>query len=177
MSSVKPLATSHSVPTLSHVCRHACLSPPTCSINGLTHLNLTKLDVLSDLEEIKVGAGLGLPCLGTALAAAPFALALLWWPPSPRAGTQAVWGSPKPWLDINLCFVLRLFHNAAAAAGGRGLPHALWGAAAHGARRPRSAGGLRGGCALLPQCTAGCWVLARPLLPAPHTVAACPRAR
>ncbi len=28
------------------------------SINGLTHINLTKLDVLSDLEEIKV-----MPCL------------------------------------------------------------------------------------------------------------------
>lgn len=28
---------------------------PACrSINGLTHINLTKLDVLSDLEEIKV---------------------------------------------------------------------------------------------------------------------------
>jgi adenylosuccinate synthase len=25
-----------------------------CSINGLTHINLTKLDVLSELPEIKV---------------------------------------------------------------------------------------------------------------------------
>ena len=28
-----------------------------CRINGLTHLNITKLDVLSDLEEIKIGLG------------------------------------------------------------------------------------------------------------------------
>lgn len=33
------------------------LPAPMCRINGLTHLNLTKLDVLSDLEEIKVGRG------------------------------------------------------------------------------------------------------------------------
>lgn len=26
-------------------------------INGLTHLNITKLDVLSDLDEIKIGVG------------------------------------------------------------------------------------------------------------------------
>jgi adenylosuccinate synthase len=32
-------------------------------INGFSHLNLTKLDVLSDLKEIKVGGG-GLGCVG-----------------------------------------------------------------------------------------------------------------
>eukprot|EP00775_Hariotina_reticulata_P007558 gene7558-7766_t len=32
-----------------------------CKINGFTHLNLTKLDVLSDLPEIKVGVGYKLP--------------------------------------------------------------------------------------------------------------------
>jgi adenylosuccinate synthase len=29
----------------------------TCRINGLTHINLTKLDVLSELETIKLGVG------------------------------------------------------------------------------------------------------------------------
>jgi adenylosuccinate synthase len=29
----------------------------TARINGLTHLNITKLDVLSDLDEIKIGVG------------------------------------------------------------------------------------------------------------------------
>ena len=28
-----------------------------CRINGLTHINLTKLDVLSELETIKLGVG------------------------------------------------------------------------------------------------------------------------
>ena len=38
----------------------ACMPDPSerlCRINGLTHINLTKLDVLSDLETIKLGVG------------------------------------------------------------------------------------------------------------------------
>ena len=35
--------------------------PPFCRINGLTHLNLTKLDVLSGLDEIRVGVGYRTP--------------------------------------------------------------------------------------------------------------------
>ena len=31
------------------------LSPPLCRINGFTNLNLTKLDVLSDLDTIQLG--------------------------------------------------------------------------------------------------------------------------
>ena len=32
-----------------------------CKINGLTHLNITKLDVLSDLDEIKIGVAYKTP--------------------------------------------------------------------------------------------------------------------
>ena len=45
-------------------------------INGLSHLNITKLDVLSDLEEIKIGVAYIAPD-GTKLPAFPSDLSLL----------------------------------------------------------------------------------------------------
>ena len=47
-----------------------------CTINGFTSLNLTKLDVLSSLKEVKVGVGYKAPD-GTMLASVPADLDLL----------------------------------------------------------------------------------------------------
>jgi adenylosuccinate synthase len=47
-----------------------------CQINGLTHLNITKLDVLSELDEIKVGVGYRSPD-GSILPSFPSSLELM----------------------------------------------------------------------------------------------------
>ena len=47
-----------------------------CTINGFTSLNLTKLDVLSSLKEVKLGVGYKAPD-GTMLASVPADLDLL----------------------------------------------------------------------------------------------------
>lgn len=75
---------------------------PACRINGLTHLNLAKLDVLDTLDEVKIGVRYRAKD-GTILSSVPADLEILEGVTVGGAEPTAAWISDLPSVTVTVC--------------------------------------------------------------------------